>query len=532
MTRRPFTAVALAAAVALSCAAPRGQAPHAPAPAEAAAAQSPADPQQSSPQAAASAPDRSRVPPLGPAPELRLPAQHHFTLSNGLAVRLVEYRRLPIVAVNLVVLAGASRDPAATPGLASFTAAMLTEGTKTRSATQLSDEIGFLGASIRASAGPDAASIAGGVLSKHLAAYLALLADVAMNPAFPRADFERVQDARLVTLLQQRDQPQAVASRSFIPIFWGKHPYGHYLLGDEASVKATTPKQLAAFHARYYHPKNAELVVVGDVTEAELRPVLEQTLGKWNGGQKLAPLPPAPAAAPRRVLVVEKPAAPQSYLLLGMPGIPRSSPDYVAATVAFQVLGGGTASRLFRTLREEKGYTYGIFAMGESRKLAGASVIAGSVKSEVTGPALTDLVAEVARLRTEPVPAQELEDAKEALVRSLPADFASVGGIAAHVGELAVHGLPDDYWNRYADAVRAVDADAVRRIADKYLDPTRLTLVLVGNSAVIRPQLAGLTLGPVEVRKPAPASASPVRRAPGGVAAPGASVPRPSGAIR
>jgi len=253
--------------------------------------------------------------------------------------------------------------------------------------------------------------------------------------------------------------------------------------------------------------------------------MLEQTLGKWDGAAKPAPLPPAPPAAPRRVLVIERPDAPQSYLLLGMPGIPRSSPDYVAATVAFQVLGGGTASRLFRTLREEKGYTYGIYAMGESRKLAGASVIAGSVKADVTGPALADLVQEVARLRTEPVPAQELGDAKEALVRSLPAEFASVGGIAAHVGELAVHGLPDDYWNRYADAVRAVDAAAVRRIAQKYLDPSRLTLVLVGNPAQIRPQLAGLTLGPVEVRKPAPAAAMPSRRAPSGAPPPAGSQP-------
>jgi predicted Zn-dependent peptidase len=452
------------------------------------------------------------VPPLGGATELRLPEQRHFTLSNGLAVRLVEYRRLPIVAVNLVVLAGASRDPAATPGLASFTAAMLTEGTKTRTATQLSDEIGFLGASIRASAGPDAASISGGVLSKHLGPYLALLADVAMNPTFPRADFERVQDARLVTLLQQRDQPQAVASRAFIPVFWGKHPYGHYLLGDEAAVKATRPKDLAAFHARYYHPKNAELVIVGDVTEAALRPMLEQALGKWNGGQKIPALRPEAPAAPRRVLVVEKSAAPQSYLLLGMPGLPRSSPDYVAATVAFQVLGGGTSSRLFRSLREDKGYTYGIIAMGESRKLAGASVVAGSVKSDVTGPALKDLMGEVARLRTEPVPAAELEDAKEALVRSLPADFDSVGQIASHVGELAVHGLPDDYWNRYADAVRAVDGDAVRRVAAKYLNPAHLTLVVVGNPAVVRPQLAGLDLGPVELRRPPAAPAAPARR--------------------
>jgi zinc protease len=499
MIRRRALVALLASAVALACATHRSAAPP-PSSAGAPSATAPSAP----------APGRT-VPPLGPTPELRLPEQHHFTLSNGLAVRLVEYRRLPIVAVNLVVLAGASRDPAKLPGLASFTASMLTEGTKTRSATQLSDEVGFLGASIRAGAGPDAASVSGGVLAKHLARYFELFADVAMNPAFPKADFERVQDVRLVTLLQQRDQPQVVASRAFIPVFWGQHPYGHYLLGDEAAVKATRPADLARFHARYYHPANAELVVVGDASEAELRPMLEATLGRWKAGEKAAPLPPEDPAAPRRVVVVEKTDAPQSYLLLGMPGQQRSAPDYVPATVAFEVLGGGSSSRLFRSLREDKGYTYGIFAMGESRKLAGASVVAGSVKSDVTGPALKDLIAEVERLRKEPVPEGELQDAKDALVRSLPADFSSVGGIASRVAELVLHGLPDDYWNRYADAVRSVTAEDVRRVASRLLDPSRLTLVVVGNPATIGPQLAGLELGPIVSRRPASDVAQPAR---------------------
>jgi zinc protease len=497
MIRRP----ALAAALALACAAPRPPPPAKPQTAAAPAA------------SAVPAPDRSAVPPRGPAPELKLPAQQHFVLSNGLKVRVVEYRRLPIVAMNLAVLAGASRDPAARPGLASFTAAMLTEGTRTRSATQLSDEIGFLGASVRAGAAPDSASVSGATLSKHLARYLELFADVTMNPAFPAPDFKRVQNQRLVTLLQQRDQPQAIASRNFIPVFWGHHPYGHYLLGDEASLRAMAPRDLAAFHARYFRPENAELVVVGDVSEAQLRPLLEKTLGAWRSGPRPTPLPAEQPAAPRRVVVLEKPGAPQSYLLLGMPGLQRASPDYVAASVAFQVLGGGSSSRLFRNLREDKGYTYGIYAMGEARRLAGVSVVAGSVKADVTGAALSDLVKEIRTLRDQPVPPKELRDAEDALVLSLPAEFSSVGGIAGRVAELAVQGLPDDYWNRYADEVKAVDAAAVQRAARKYLDPARMTLVVVGDPAVVRAQLAKLSLGPIEVRAPAPPSPAARRRA-------------------
>jgi zinc protease len=171
------------------------------------------------------------------------------------------------------------------------------------------------------------------------------------------------------------------------------------------------------------------------------------------------------------------------------------------------VLGGGSSSRLFRNLREEKGYTYGVYAMGDARRLAGVSLVAGSVKADVTGAALKEILGELARLRSDPVPAQELADAKDALVLGLPADFATAGGIAARVAELALHGLPDDYWNGYSDAVRKVDAEAVLRVAQRYLDPAKLTVVMVANPAVVRPQLAELPLGPIEER-PAP---SPVR---------------------
>jgi predicted Zn-dependent peptidase len=462
--------------------------------------------------AAAPAPDRSKPPEPGPAPELHIPPQIKFKLSNGLAVRLVEYHRLPIVAVNLVVDAGAARDPGAQPGLASFTATMMTEGTKTRSATQISDEIGFLGASLAAGASVDSASLSGATLSRYLPRYLDVFADVAMNPSFPARDFERVQDERLVTLLQQRDQPQAIASKAFQPVFWGAHPYGHYSLGTEESVKAARPADLAAFHDTYWRPANAELVVVGDVSEADLRAQLEKTLGTWPAGAAAPALPPVPAASPHRALLLEKPDAPQSYLLLGMPGLRRSSDDFVAGTVAFQVLGGGMASRLFRNLREEKGYTYGIYSRGDARKLAGVSFIVGSVKAEVTGAALKELVSEVDKLRDTPIPQAELDDAKDALVLSLPADFATAGAIAGRLADLAVHGLPDDYWNRYAASVRKVTAADVQRFARAYLDPSRMTLVMVANPATVKDQLAGLPIGPVEVRQ-VPAAASAVKPA-------------------
>jgi len=500
MSRRPIAVVTVLALAAAACRTPQTAAPAAPPPAPAAAVPAPAP----------AGPDRSKVPEKGPAPELRVPEQRHFALSNGLGVRLVEYRRLPIVAVNLVVDAGGSRDPAARPGLASFTATMLTEGTRTRTATQISDEVGFLGASISAGAAPDSASLGGATLAKHLPRFLEIFADVLVNPAFRKADFDRIQDQRLVALLQQRDQPQALASRAFAPVFWGERsPYGHYLLGTEASVKGMAPKDLAAFHDRYWRPGGAELVVVGDVSEADLRPLLERTLGAWKPGAKVASLAPVPAAAPKRTLLLEKADAPQAYLLLGMPGLLRSSDEFVAASVAFQVLGGGLASRLFRNLREEKGYTYGIYARGDARRLAGVSFVVGSVKADVTGAALKELLRELGRMRDEPVSEAELEDAKNALVLGLPADFATAGAIAGRLGELAVYGLPDDYWNRYADNVRKVTAADVQRFAREKLDLARLTVVVVANPAVVRPQLDGIPLGPIEERPAPSASAQP-----------------------
>jgi predicted Zn-dependent peptidase len=193
-----------------------------------------------------------------------------------------------------------------------------------------------------------------------------------------------------------------------------------------------------------------------------------------------------------------------------MPGLPRASHDFVAAQVAFHVLGGGSASRLFRNLREKHGYTYGVYAREEARKLGGTSYLMGSVRAEVTGDAIRELLAEVESLRKDPVPEAELADAKAALVLSLPADFATAAGIAGKLADAAVYGLPDDYWDRYAAEVQRVTAADVQAVARRYLDPSRLLTVMVADPGVVKAQLDGLPLGPVEVRADAGAGAGGV----------------------
>jgi len=443
------------------------------------------------------------VPPLGAQVELQLPAQQRFTLPGGLAVRLVESHRLPIVAVHLVMLeGGAARDPADLPGVASFTASMVTEGTRTRSAIQLSDELGFLGASLGAGASMDAAYVSGHALSRHLPKLLELLADVTANPAFPPSDFARVQDQRKVSLLQQRDQPGAIASKTFGKLFWGNHPYGHWAGGTEDSVARTTREDLARFHADHWRPGAAELVVVGDVDATSLRAELAKAFAGWKGSDPARPAAAELPVARRRAVLVEKGGASQTFLILGMPGMARGDPDFIAAQVLFQVLGGGSASRLFRDLREDKGYTYGLSARESAQKLAGVSYLGGSVRADATGQAIRDLLAQVNGLRDVPVPEAELADSKDGIVRSLPGDFATVAGIAGRVAEQVVHALPDDWWVRYPARVRAVSAADVQRVARGFLDPEKLSTVMVGDPAVVKPQLDGLPIGEVEVRKP------------------------------
>ncbi len=443
------------------------------------------------------------VPPLGSPAELRLPAQQKFTLGNGLSVRLVEYRRLPVVAFHLVLLeGGAARDPATLPGVAGFTAAMITEGTKARTATQLSDELGFLGASLGAGASMDAAFVSGYGLSRHLPRLLELLADVTTSPSFPDSDFLRVQDQRRVGLIQQRDQPGAIASRTFGKLFWGDHPYGHWTGGTEESVGKTTRDDLIRFHAEHWRPGAAELVVVGDVDVATLRPVLEEVFAGWKGGQPARPAAAEKPEGERRAVLVEKRGASQTFLILGMPGIARSDPDYVTAQVLFQVLGGGSSSRLFRDLREEKGYTYGLSARESAQRLGGVSYLGGSVRADATGQAIRDLLEQVEALRDVPVPAPELADAQDGLVRALPGDFATAAGTAGRLAEQVVHDLPDDWWVRLPERLRTVTPGEVQRVAGRLLDTGKLVTVLVGDPDLVKAQVAGLPLGDLEVRKP------------------------------
>jgi zinc protease len=446
-------------------------------------------------------PDRSAPPKLGPPPSLRLPAIQHMTLSNGIRVLILEKHAVPVVQVNLVVKAGTSMDPAGKSGLASLTAAMLTDGAGARNALQLADAIDFLGARIGASAGQHTTGVQMNVPVVRLDSALALLADVARRPGFPPAELERKRKERLTTLVQWHDEPTRVAGVAFARALYGTaHPYGTPTIGSEASLRSITTDDLRKFHAGYFVPANITVIVVGDVAPAAIMSRLETAFGAWKGKPAAAPaLPAIRQIAGTSLTLVDKPDAAQSVIMIGRVGVPRTTDDYYAITVMNTILGGSFSSRLNQNLREKHGYTYGAASSFDFRPLAGPFVARASVQTAVTDKALGEFMNELRGILQE-VPEEEVARARNYLALGYPGDFQSVGQIAAQLEELVIYNLPDDYFNKYIGRVLAVTKEQVRQAAEKYIVPDTLAFVVVGDRKEIEEGINGLALAPVTVR--------------------------------
>ncbi len=449
----------------------------------------------------AQAPDRTRVPAPGPAPELRLPEIQKRALSNGLQVWIVEQHEVPVVQVSLVVRAGGNADPASKPGLASMTAAMLDEGAGQRSALEIADAIDFLGASLSTSGGFDASAVRLWVPVSRLADALPVMSDVVIQPTFPPDELERLRKERLTAMLQARDDPAQVASLSFPKLVFGPHRYGTPLQGTPASVGAFTPDDLRGFYEGHYRPERSTLVVVGAVKPDEVLRLLEPAFGRWTakGPPAASPaLPEAPRAKARQVFIVDKPGAPQSQIVIGGVGVPRSTPDYFPLQVLNTLLGGSFTSRLNQNLREEHGYTYGARSAFDMRLAAGPFLARAGVQTEVTAAALTEFFKELNGV-LEPIPPDELSRATNYVALGFPSEFETTGDIAARLEELIVYGLPEEYYSSYVERIQAVTAEDVRRVAQRYITPNRFTVVVVGDRKAIEAPVRALKLGPVTV---------------------------------
>jgi len=429
-------------------------------------------------------------------PLLKLPTIQRRKLSNGLEVLIAEQHELPVVNMNLVIKSGAANDPTTAAGLASMTADLWDEGTKTRTALELSDEISALGARLNVNAGWDSTSANLLTLTRHLDRALGLYADTIINPAFDAKEFDLLRARRRTQLLQQRDNANAIAGVVYASLLYGAdHPYGHPLVGTETSLGAMTAEDVRNFYQTYYRPNNAALIVVGDVNPAQLIPKLETAFGAWKAGAA----PPAanvsapPARDHAALYLVDKPGAAQSVIQIGQVGVARATPDYFPLLVLNSMLGGAFVSRINLNLREDKGYTYGARTAFDYRRGPGPFTASAGVFTNVTKESLVEFLKELRGIRgDQPVTEKELSYFRQSLIRSYPRSFETPEQIAGRLSDLVLYGLPDDYFNNYTARVRAVTLADVTRVAKQYLDPSRMAIVVVGDRKVIEPGLRSL----------------------------------------
>ncbi len=448
----------------------------------------------------AASPELAREAPPAPLPpkDVAFPPIVRATLPTGLDLLVAEHHALPVVYVTLTLRAGGAADPADRPGLAAFLADMLLEGTTTRSRAEIVDAIEHVGGEIGASEDEDRITIRAMVLRDHLPLALALVADVATSPSLPKDAIDKVRKQSLSDLQQNLTDPGYLARRAFLESLYGAgHPYAH-VGPTKASLEAIAKTDLAKFHERYFAPGNAFLIVAGDVVAAEVEAAATKAFGAWkrSGTAALEPPPPPPAPKGRSIVLVHRPKSVQATFYLGAPAVRRADPDWIPYVVGNQVLGGSASARLFLRLREEKSLTYGAYSRLEGRRGVGFAMAFANCRNEVVGEAMKEFLAEMKRFRDEPVPEQELGYAKGYLSGLFPTQVETPANVAAMVGQLKLHGLPDDYWDTYRSRVLAVSEAQARSFA-RFLDPDQVLVTVVGDAEAIEAPLR--EFGPVRI---------------------------------
>ncbi len=433
-------------------------------------------------------------------PVFKLPQLQRRTLSNGLEVLIVEHHELPVVNMSLVLKTGGAADPLDRAGLASLTAALIDEGTTTRSALDISNQLSAIGASLSTGVDWDYSSLNLLTLTKHLERALDIYTDVIVNPTFPENELQLQRNSRLAALLQRRDNADSIALLAYTSLLYGRHhPYGRSIVGDEISVAAIKNEDVRGFYDTYYHPNNAALIVVGDVVPDALVQKLERAFVSWKRADVPATTVPEPPERERAILyLVDKPGAAQSVINIGQVGTSRSTPDYFALIVMNTLLGGQFTSRVNLNLREDKGYTYGARTVFDFRRGAGPFIANAGVQTAVTSEAVTEFMKELRGIRGAlPIRPAELEFSKQAIIRGFPRSFETPDQIAGRIAAVVIYNLPDSYFNDYIARVRAVTLDDVERVANKYLDPSRMAIVVVGDREIIETPLGSLPeIGP------------------------------------
>ena len=439
----------------------------------------------------------AQAPAVGPLPAVALPRATRLTLSNGLEVVALRRDVAPIVSAAFMFRSGGACDPAGRAGLASITAEMLDEGAGALDALGIAAELEQLGADLWLGSGRDGSQLSIQAPRETFPAAMAIAADVLIRPRLEDADWRRVLNDRRTGVVQRRDQPEAVVNVVSDRILFGDgHPYGQPVDGLERTLDTLTLDDVRAFHAAHYHPAHASLVVAGDIDAASLQSELEARLAAW----KPAAPPPAPKALPwpqrPRLVIIDRPGAPQSIVRIVAPGTDRLSPDRPALSMLNAILGGSFTSRLNFNLREKHGYTYGAASSFSFLRNAGAFAARAAVFAESTAPAVREMLSELSGMRERPITTEEHAKANATLLMRVAEGLATTGGMATTFGELGLYGLPLDEPMRFVAALQRTTADDLRGLAQRYIDPDAACIVIVGDRAMIEPGLRELGLPP------------------------------------
>ena len=427
-----------------------------------------------------------------PAREVKFPPYSMRTLANGLQVIAVSHHEQPAVSLRLLVRAGGALDPAAKPGVAALAAAVLDQGTSSRTAEQIATTIDSIGGVMGSSSGTDLSFVQAIVMKDSLNLALDLVSDVARNPAFAPEEIERQRQQMLSGLKVSYDDAEYLAGVVFDRLVYGFHPYGRPDAGTPASIAAITRQDLQAFHKRWFGPNNSVLAIVGDVSADEAFAGAERAFGKWAKSEANA-TPPSELPPPaRRLVVIDRPGAVQTEIRVGHTGLPRKHPDYLALDLAVKILGGEGGNRLYRVLRSERGLTYGASADTNALRDGGDIVAETDTRSETTGEALRLIVDEMWRLQRQRVSQRELADAQAYLTGSFPLTIETPSAIALQVLNAVFYGLDLSELETFRERVNAITVDDIQRVAKAYLHPDRLSIVLVGDADAFARQLAGV----------------------------------------
>lgn len=421
---------------------------------------------------------------------LEFPEFQESRLANGLDLLVVENRELPVVSISLRLPAGSALDPVDQEGVASMVAELLTKGTESRSAEDISSAIEGVGGSLNAGAGQDFFSVSSTVLKDHVELAFELIGDVLMNSTFPEEELELARTRTLSALRLEKTQPSALANRFISRALYGEHPYGRR--PAESSVSELSREDVVAFAETYLKPESALLVVAGDIDLKSAKRLAQQHLGSWEGSAPTADFPAPPPAKPSEILLVHRPGSEQSNILMGNLTMLPGDPQYYAAVVANRILGGGSAARLFMKLREEKGWTYGSYSSVTRPRDMGRFVANAEVRNEVTDSALTELLKQVELLSQEPVTADEITKAKGYLIGSFPRQIETPQQIANQVSTVKLLGLGKDYLETYRERLAAVETAEIMGAAERLMTPDSAVIVVVGDGQAIYDKLAAI----------------------------------------